>query len=284
MLALRAFVMRLAGDSASVTRVADPGMGLWLLPAFLFFFALSMAVAFTSLASADDCPKREALDGPAVDPSAKDALPERDASLLGYPMPVGEPLNADTAFCPELMVPHDCECVLVIPVGTNLDFPISDASGNVVLCARAGAASPVGAEPRDMPLVALTLTSVDGRPLALVCSLGDASGAFHLLRSDGACFAGLVFVETGRYQLTVLRSAGAPLTMNFWGSFADHAVNVTEVGRGLLATTELCHVDFDPVGEYYRLRVAPATDVALVLCGLLAVDRLAASGGRRCVL
>eukprot|EP00913_Durusdinium_trenchii_P025009 g23474.t1 len=60
----------------------------------------------------------------------------------------------------------------------------------------------------------------------------------------------------------------------FWGSFDHHAVNITDEGGKLLATTELCCSDWDPTGEFYRLRVAPMVDVGLLLCSLVCIDQV----------
>jgi len=65
-------------------------------------------------------------------------------------------------------------------------------------------------------------------------------------------------------------------TMHFWGSFDHHAVNITDEAGKLLATTELCAADWDPTGEFYRLRVAPLVDVGLLLCSLVCIDQVAA--------
>jgi len=283
----------------SANTVGEASAGIWIMAA-LFFCAASVAVAYVFFIDEEaDETHGKAVPAPAANSAPNKTIHTRDMGSIGHPSIGGAPPTRSTlgrstiggtAFCPELLVPQSCECVLVIPVGPAVDFSITDVSGNVVLCARTSTPNTsANVDPRD-PVAsaqakgALTLTTVNGHTLALVCPSDSTPGTvpsvsaseFNLIRNDGECYARLACMEEGRYQLTTL--GGVPL--NFWGSFVDHAVNVTEEGRGLLATTELCHVDFDPSGEYYRLRVAPATDVGLVLCSLLAVDRLAGKGRR----
>lgn len=270
--------------------------GVWLLGAYILLVG-SMAVAYFCYVSVSSEPSPRPLGNK-----------EPQTKPLRSPAPSQEPLGVEDAgrrsgvvearlrttdsamrpnssnpkaagavavaqFCPELMVPPNCECTLVIPVGPEMEFNITDVSGSVVLRVSTNMLSGGGGPG------SLTLTTADSRTVALVRPAGSTTPVteFHLLRTSGELFGRLTCLEEGRYQLTT--HGGSP-PMNFWGSFVDHAVNVTDEGRGLLATTELSHVEFDPAGEYYRLRVAPLTDVGLILCSLLAVDRLGGKGRR----
>lgn len=248
-------------------------------------FAASLAIAYILKDAEVQEPqsKNVAVSQSSLAPTAPVAVTDSQVSLASSG-------GVNTQFCPELVVPQICECALVIPVGSATSFSITDARGVVVLrvtTSRSSAAPSSSALSSAFALSAaqavgtMTLTTPDGSALGLICpagsTLGEApslSSAFHLLRSGGEFFAQLTMIEDARYQLATLGGK----RMNFLGSFTDHSVTVTEEGRGLVATTELCSVDFDPSGEYYKLLVAPATDVGLVLLSILAVDRLAGTG------
>ncbi|CAJ1439799.1 unnamed protein product [Effrenium voratum] len=131
----------------------------------------------------------------------------------------------------------------------------------------------------------LELTTGSGELLAqsACCKTGRAptspewsnQPAFALMRADGAHHATLQRNNEEGYELS------APdRSMFFWGSFDHHAVNITDEGGKLLATSELCSADWDPTGEFYRLRVAPLVDVGLLLCSLVCIDQVAALGRR----
>lgn len=129
-------------------------------------------------------------------------------------------------------------------------------------------------------LSCLQLMAADGTALAQCRAERRARGAateFHLLRADGAYFGTLVSDENkDRYTL----STQTDTTLYFWGSFEDHAVNITDEAGALLATTEPCgHTEFDSSSEYFRLRVAPGADVGLVVCSLLCIDHLGGAQG-----
>jgi hypothetical protein len=128
-------------------------------------------------------------------------------------------------------------------------------------------------------LSSLQLMTADGKVLAQCrATRHDPGGVFecHLLRADGAHFGTLTSDENeDRYTLSTLNKT----TLNFWGSFEHHAVNITDEAGELLATTERCNTEFDASSEYFRLRVAPGADVGLVVCSLLCIDHLGGAQG-----
>jgi hypothetical protein len=224
-------------------------------------------------------------------------------------------------FCSDLVVPPNCECLLVVPlrpIGRDGSFSVSDSDGLAVLrvapegdggrgeaydrmlppCSAmsltpghprrtgdklsfmpyGGSLTPTGAKtpPRPVPLTSglsrLQLMTADGNVLAK-CGAVRRRGAteFHLARADGAHFGTLATDEhKDRYTLATMTNT----SLNFWGSFEHHAVNITDEAGTLLATTEPCNTEFDASSEYYRLRVAPGADVGLVVCSLLCIDHL----------
>ncbi|CAE6971206.1 unnamed protein product [Symbiodinium natans] len=199
-------------------------------------------------------------------------------------------------FCPDLIVPRGCECVLLVPIlPLSLGpFSVCDPNGHVVLRvlpkSLAQGSSPssprrsasMGRRPRPRSVSfgpdalgsswRLELTTGSGELLAqsACCRTGKVSPewsscpSFSLMTSTGANYATLRRNAQEGYELVTPER-----TMHFWGSFDHHAVNITDEGGKLLATTELCAADWDPTGEFYRLRVAPLVDVGLLLCSLV---------------
>lgn len=200
--------------------------------------------------------------------------------------------DSDRCLCPDLVVPPNCECILLVPTRSLEQGPVSvtDTHGNAVL----------SIEPR--PVAAAGSSRMACRPVA-ACGGGDSSpeagspqaGArsqrlvlktiygdllaqcgpaparpsppeFHLLRATGEHFAKLS-CNAGRDRCTLTTRAGSRL--HFWGSPANHALNVAHSSGKICATTEPQNL------HYYKLRVAPLMDVGLVLCGVLCIDHLA---------
>jgi len=245
-----------------------------------------------------------------LDRSGSQAMMPRSQASLGVPR-AATPRENEMQFCPDLRVPESCECILVVPVRplSLAPFDITDMSGNVVLRAvlkgshtastfslAGGSAMSLGACGRQsseqgrgsMPpgpswrLLLMTASNAgQGDVLAQCCiarsSTGGGAGPpeFHLLRAQGDFFARLTQNEArDRYVLTTLSGA----RHRFWGSFDHHAVNIIDDAGDLMATTEACSVDFDSRGQFYRVRVAPMTDVGLVLCSLLCIGHLGYGG------
>lgn len=205
----------------------------------------------------------------------------------------------DVVFCLDLVVPQGCECILIIPVKPIRDgpFQVTDINGNVVLCVTQRVLAPLssrmvdstGESMKDLHTLAkeritegsellrcLVLSTVMGDVLAQCCaarpSMPSGSAEFHLMRASSDYFATLNRTRSPQDQFTLETIHNK--RMHFWGSFEHHAVNITDHEGKLIATTENCNVNFDESGMYYRLRVAPLTDVALVLCSLLCIEHL----------
>jgi len=226
-------------------------------------------------------------------------FPDFQKSIQASPGKYGQ-----AEFCPDLVVPKGCECVLLVPL-TPLcmgPFDVCDPNGEVVLCVLPKSKSSPTSSPGTPGLTAskaaerrvsfgpmtlgpswrLELTTGKGVLLAqtsCTCTStgsggGDSAQSYELLTADGGYYATL----RGNSEGFELDAAGT--TIHFWGSFDHHAVNITDAAGKLLATTELCVADFDSTGEYYRLRVAPLVDVGLLLCSLICIDQAGALSRR----
>jgi hypothetical protein len=185
--------------------------------------------------------------------------------------------SAQAQFCPDLVVPEHCECILVLPLDlgkARSSFAITDVNGSPVL--RAEPQQPVVGR-----LWKAAITTFAGEILVQCCEQrgnGNSNEVeFHLLRAGGQYFANLKYsASQDRYLLTLQNG----VVIHFWGNFENSAVNITNDANRLLATTEIGSADFDPEGTYCRLRVAPNADVGLALCGLLCIGQHLTSQGK----
>lgn len=211
----------------------------------------------------------------------------------GPVVPVSPSQGPTRHLCPELVVPRGSECILAVRclVSARLqqvEFDVRDVNGKAVLRVEvsphfAGSGSrPWPAQLQRSPVV--TLKSLHPREttggfiLAYCCNVikeDEGWGAkrnVYIYKEDDELFAHLMKDEIRkRYVLT---SGRLGLQLLFEGNFEEHAVDVTNEARELLAATEPSVMDFDPINKHYKLRVAADVDVGLVLCGLLAIDQM----------
>mmetsp|Transcript_43996 Transcript_43996/g.95608 ORF Transcript_43996/g.95608 Transcript_43996/m.95608 type:complete len:399 (-) Transcript_43996:83-1279(-) len=201
-------------------------------------------------------------------------------------------------FCPDLIVPRGCECVLLVPIVPLClgPFSVCDPNGHVVLRVSPKSMAPppsidrgrgsarkfVSFGPDSLGSswrIELATGSGDLLAQSSFCKPGQNESSSHpsfaLMRADGGHFATLLRNQQEGYELTT-----PDHIIYFWGSFDHHAVNITDEGGKLLATTELCRADWDQTGEFYRLRVAPLVDVGLLLCSLVCIDQVMAMSRR----
>jgi len=257
----------------------------------------AVLAAAAAAAAATGSQHREAATCSPINESAFDALRGVDS------FPGGE----EEALCPDLIVPGTCECILVVPIrplDPNLgSVSVTDMGGDAVLrvtifCGGGAARPPalssaasLGGRVRPSgggggsvisfdPLTAVTqgvdrsgirlvLQTAQGEPLAHCRTCH--SQEFVLFRSSGEHFARIT-AGTSRDRYVLATPGGAELS--YWGSIAEYNVSVADASGKLLAMTERCSVDFDPKGSYYRMRVAPLTDVGLIVCSLLCIQQL----------
>lgn len=174
-------------------------------------------------------------------------------------------------FCPDLIVPQHCECILVLPLDlgrARTSFAITDVNGSPVLRAVPQQQS-MGRSWRA------TITTATGETLVHCCerrskTANEGWGEYELFRSGGELFAKMTHSPSqDRYLLTMQTGT----VLHFWGNFENSAVNITDDDNRLLATTEIGSADYEPNGTFCRLRVAPLADVGLALCGLMCIGQ-----------
>jgi hypothetical protein len=210
-----------------------------------------------SRGTANSLPKRMTTAGPSGS-SSEDDEPSR----------FGGGIPSEAQFCPDLVVPQQCECILVLPLDhaqLSMTFEVSDTNGTPVLRV-------VPQQPTAGRLWRATLTSTTGDLLAQCCEASSLRSntseiEYQLMRTGGQLWAKLVYDPArDRYALNPL-SGGV---LHLWGTFPAQ-VHITDDSNRLFATTEIGSSDFDPQGKYCKLRVAPLADVGLALCGLLCI-------------
>lgn len=177
-------------------------------------------------------------------------------------------------FCPDLVVPQQCECILVVPVYAPVgSFSISDMNGRPVLQAN----TQMQGQGLLWQLHLQTATGeslarcIEVRPNGPGSSMSLGNVEFHISDAKGNHFATLMQVQgQQRFELTTQNG----FKLHFYGNFQTQAVNITDKEDSLLATTEPCGEDFDQTGIYYRLRVAPLANVGHSLCALLCIGQI----------
>merc|ERR1712228_67890 len=101
-------------------------------------------------------------------------------------------------------------------------------------------------------------------------------GFIGIYRPSGEAFGSMVrerLEDCNEYLL--MNNAGQHM-YTFQGNFREKTVEVRDVSSKLVCVTNRSIVDFD-AGPHYQVRVATETDVALILCGLLTIDKLEGS-------
>jgi len=162
----------------------------------------------------------------------------------------------------ELVVPKDCECILVVPIHprTQKPYNITDPEGNVVLIVER-------CEKADSRLV---ITTGHGYVLSQCCLVRmDSQKEFHFFDASKKHYATLTVDAVQQYASLSTMSG---TRYSFWGCFGLHAVNITDHEQKLCASTEKCTVGFDCTGEYYHLRAGSFTDVGLIISSLICIE------------
>lgn len=184
--------------------------------------------------------------------------------------------NSDM-FCPELTVPEGSECVLKIPIppvpdtGSDQDggdsiFHIVDQEGNTCLCVRILSMALPG-DGLKPPSLGERIMLMSATKLRVLAHCERHGSRFHVFGHDDELFAHLIKDETGAY--TMVGKSG-PLLL-YSGQMAESSFEVSDTEGRMLASCEKSDDANDII-----LRVGPLVDVGLIICGLLALDRMEA--------
>jgi hypothetical protein len=197
-------------------------------------------------------------------------------------------------FCPELIVPEGSECALKIPrLAPPSDNPgpdqgggdsishIVDQDGGTCLCVRIlSSVVPYDRVQNKIPgdhalgsslrlhkaapglSERIVLMSPTRLRVLAYCERRDSS--FHVHGHDDELFARLSRDETGAY--TMVGRSGTLLLYN--GQLTEGTVRVTDTESQVLAYCEKCD------SSNITLKAGPLADVGLIICGLLALDRM----------
>jgi len=180
----------------------------------------------------------------------------------------------ERALCPCLVVPDGMELVfavrdLLTRKRQQVSFSVVDLEGtplsHVIV-------NEVG------PQCGIHLQMLDRTPLAWVRTeaVHERGGLPEICFPSGEVFCTVAredAVLTGRYTL---RGTAGQLLYTFHGDFREKALNVVSSSGRLVCDTERCELGYDS-SPHYQVRIAPFMDAGLILCGLLAVEKLEGS-------
>lgn len=221
------------------------------------------------------------------------SLPESKQHLKPVLGGSGPGDTSHQVFCPDLVVPSGCECVLVVPLrrAAERSLDLTDMNGNVVLRAVLSAEpdcdSNHGGDMLYENLQQVVLTSNQGVALAR-CHMTETGSTsrrslrmvhgdsqmreFHLFRAQGDYFGKVTRSVERNAKFCLVTVSGTPLY--FRGSQEHRAWSITDGAGKLVAATELCLVEFDYSRQFFRMRVAPLQDMGLILCSVLCIELL----------
>jgi len=177
--------------------------------------------------------------------------------------------------CPCLVVPDGMEFVFAVRevltvVRQELSFSVVDLDGSPL-------SHIIVNETGSGPQCGIFLQMLDGEPLASIRTdmLHSWPG-----RMPEMCYAsGEVFcrVAKGDGRDYVLRDNEDRILLRLEGNFKEKTVKATSWCGELIALSERCIISLDG-GAHYQVRVAPGADAGLVLCSLLAMDKIEGGG------
>jgi len=207
-------------------------------------------------------------------------LPSR-MQLPAAPAPQAVP-SSRQHLCPKLVVPHGMEFVFAVREviyreRQQTSFSIVDLTGNPLCYVMAR-------ELNNSPSsCGIYLELLSKEPLAHVRThmSHEGLGQLEICSPDGEVFCRVepdVRGESGFQHQTryVLRDPSGVQLAAYHGDFKNKAVNCTAPSGALVCATRRCTIEGDnsPYAPYYEVRVAPYADAGLLLCGLLAIDKL----------
>eukprot|EP00913_Durusdinium_trenchii_P032809 g30714.t1 len=230
--------------------------------------ALSAVIAFTTTPSDKRDGKRPVARCPA--PAAGAAVLAEDTGF-GTTHECQESADEDEdTLCPCLVVPDGMEFVFAVRevltvLRQELSFSVVDLEGSPL-------SHIIVNESGLGPQCGIFLQMLDQEPLASIRT--DMLHGWPTSLPQICLASGEVFCTMERRgQEYVLRDNNNEMLLKLEGNFKEKAVKVISGSGQLVAVSE--RLDG---GEHYQVRVAPRTDAGLVLCSLLAVDKIEGGG------
>jgi hypothetical protein len=184
--------------------------------------------------------------------------------------------------CPCLVVPQGMEFVFAVREAISKErqkpfsFNIVDLAGNplchAIVSEQASERCGIYLEFLDKEAIAHVNTApiydrLGGMPE--ICCPGSGHNVFcHIARCN-----------RGSMTKYVLQSSSGECLVTFTGNFKEKAINGIAPSGMNLCYTRRCTINVDnaPQASYYEVRVRPSFDAGLLLCGLLAIDKLEGS-------
>jgi len=177
--------------------------------------------------------------------------------------------------CPCLVVPDGMEFVFAVRevltvVRQELSFSVVDLDGSPL-------SHIIVNETGSGPQCGIFMQMLDGEPLASIRT--DMLHSWPGKLPEMCDASGEVFcrVAKGDGRNYVLRDNNDRIIIRMEGNFKEKMVKVTSWCGELVAISERCIIGLDS-GPHYQVRVAPGADAGLVLCSLLAVDKIEGGG------
>lgn len=196
--------------------------------------------------------------------------------------------NPEDYLCPDLVVPPNCECTVLVPMEPQSQgvYNVMDMQGNLMFQVATGTGQGVNhvsnvhtrsAGFKDFALM------LDHTCVLAKCAAEPNGAAFSIAKPNGIRFARIALHRDGNFPgnhdnassfflLTTARGA----LLYFSGDISRYSVRVCDATGGIMADTEPTKVDFDRTTDFFRLRVASTHDVGLVLCSLFAIRAIGA--------
>eukprot|EP00401_Gymnodinium_catenatum_P015028 CAMPEP_0117545278 /NCGR_PEP_ID=MMETSP0784-20121206/46012_1 /TAXON_ID=39447 /ORGANISM="" /LENGTH=491 /DNA_ID=CAMNT_0005342119 /DNA_START=155 /DNA_END=1630 /DNA_ORIENTATION=+ len=214
--------------------------------------------------------------------SAVDLLPTAQSQLPSSSGCSGSSPGAkDHILCPRLVVPMGMELVCnvrdVLHGGRQqVCFSILDLDGQPI-------SNVIVREVQGFPKCGIELQLLDTTTLAFVNTemVHRRPGGLPEIRRPGdELFCNIIGAyEEGGTRKYVLRSCSGVDIFAFQGNFGEKAINAVDPFGRLACATRRCDVNFDrsPDVPYYEVRFAAHADAGLLLCGLLAIDKVESS-------
>lgn len=214
-------------------------------------------------------PKPSLLTGPSPRVSMKGG--KRPATSTETPSP---PLSPQHVLCPCLMVPEGMELVFAVREMLTKDkqrisFSIVDLEGKPlshVIVNETGFQCGIHMQLLDKtPLAWVRTSMLHEKPRGVPQICLPTGQAFCTLEPTTG--------GNGKTRGYELRDTAGRCIYSLQGDFKEKAINVMNSKGDPICTTERCLLSFD-TRAHYKVRVAPCVDAGLLLCALLAVDKL----------